>query len=270
MATLNSSSLKPASLAQSLWSLLILVVFAQTSGVAGEYREADVQDAVKGMSSLDQYERKSAAYKLTEMGAAAASALPVLKTAVASDESMSVRGEAAKALGNIGAAAEPAVPAIIAFLQDPDGGYDRAYAATALGDIARQPETSVPALLQALEKDIEPVVRQLAARALGAFKADAGVAVPALVKALQAGNKDVRDAAADGLSRIPARGRDVEILIPLLKDEIDSARLAACKSLGLCGQEAAKALPALETLTTDANAEVKEAAKAAIKGIKAR
>lgn len=254
-----------AAVAMSL--ALILNFGATTAAFAGEYREADVQAAIKALASKDQSERKSAAFKLTEMGTAATSAVPTLIEIVQTDDTMSVRGEAAKALGNIGAGAEPAVPALIAFLQSKDGGYERTYAASALGGIGKKPEQAVPALINALQHDQEPVVRELAARALGDFGSQAGDAIPALVEAIRTGDKDLRTAAAYGLAKIPARSSDAPVLIALLGDEIDSARLAAAKSLGGLGSDASDAVPALAKLLTDKDATVRGAAADALGAI---
>lgn len=253
--------------AVSMSLAVILNAVVALDAFAGEYREADVQAAVKALASKDQYERKSAAFKLTEMGTAAATAVPTLIEIVQTDETMTVRGEAAKALGNIGAAAEPAVPALIAFLQSEEGGYERTYAASALGGIGKKPEQAVPALINALQHDQEPVVRELAARALGDFGAQAGDAIPALVEAIRTGDKDLRTAAASGLAKIPARAADVPILIALLGDEIDSARLAAAKSLGGLGAHASDAVPALSKLLSDKDAGVRAAAADALGAI---
>ncbi|MBX9666512.1 MAG: HEAT repeat domain-containing protein [Candidatus Obscuribacterales bacterium] len=235
-------------------------VLCTSSAFAGDYREADVQAALKQLGSLDKYERKSAAFHLTEMGPAAVIAIPALIEVLQRDESMQVRGEVAHALGNIGPAASAAVPALITFLQSEEGGYERTYAASALGDIGKMPEQAVPALINALQHDQEPVVKQLAARALGDFGAGAASAVPALVDSIKNGDKDLRTAAACGLETIPAPQSEVAEITKLLSDEIDSARLAAAKSLAGLGPEAGTAVPALCALLADKNTSVKIAA----------
>lgn len=251
---------KSGNIAVSAISALSFCLFSTTTAIAGEYREADVQAALKQLASADRYERKSAAFRLTEMGPAAVNAIPALIEVLQSDESMQVRGEVAHALGNIGPAASAAVPALIGFLQSEEGGYERTYAASALGDIGKMPEQAVPALINALQHDREPVVKQLAARALGDFGAGAASAVPVLVESIKNGDKDLRTAAACGLEGIPAPQGEVAELTRLLSDEIDSARLAAAKSLGGLGPEAVAAVPSLCGLLTDKNANVKVAA----------
>ncbi len=246
---------------------LSLCLLNTANAIAGEYRESDVQAALKQLASSDRYERKSAAFRLTEMGPAAVNAIPALIEILQSDDSMQVRGEVAHALGNIGPAASAAVPALITFLQSDEGGYERTYAASALGDIGKMPEQAVPALINALQHDPEPVVKQLAARALGDFGARAASAVPALVESIKNGDKDLRTAAASGLETIPAPKSQVAELTQLLSDEIDTARLAAAKSLAGLGPEAVSAVPALCGLLQDKNTSVKVAAIAALGSI---
>lgn len=249
-------------------ALCLATVTTNQTALAAEYRESDVQSALHGLASQDREQRASAAFKLTEMGSAAVSAIPALIDVLQTDESMQVRGEAAKALGNIGSAADVAVPALITFLQGSEGGYERTYAATALGDIAKEPEQAVPVLIEALQHDQEPVVRELAARSLGGFGLQAAEGIPALVEAIQIGNKDLREAAACGLEKIPGRMQDLDMLISLLGDEIDSARIAGAKSIGAMGSKAQTAIPALERLLKDDNSSVRDAAQQAIQQIK--
>src|ERR1700733_6702534 len=111
---------------------------------AGDFRTSDVEAALKNLSSKDQLERKTAAYKLSEMGEAAKAAVPTLIEVLQTDPSMQVRGETSSALGHTGPGAEAAVPALIEFLMSMDGGYERTYAASALGDIGQHSEQAVP------------------------------------------------------------------------------------------------------------------------------
>jgi HEAT repeat protein len=226
----------------------------------GEFRASDVESVVQNLYSQDETERKSAAYKISEMGAEAKTTIPRLTELVQSDPVMNVRGEAANALGKMGPVAAPAVPALIEFLKSPDGGYERTYAAQALGQIRQRPADVVPVLTEAVKSDAEPVVRQLSARALGEFYTDAQSAVPVLVEALKKGDKEMREAAADGLKQIPAAPKDVPMLTELLSDEIDIARGAAARSLAGAGSEAVGAVPKLIVLLTDSNVSVRAAA----------
>jgi HEAT repeat protein len=255
--------------AQIALSFSLLLSFGVNCGSAKaeQYRHADVEAAIKGLSSSDDGERKSAGYHLSEMGPIAKDAVPNLIQLLINDTSPGVKGEACNALGHIGADAAPAVPAVIAFLQSSDGGYERTYAASALGDIGKQPEQSVPILIVALQKDPEPVVRQMAARALGVFGADAKSAVPALIESIKTGNKDLRESAAYGLERIPGAAKDVPALTALLSDDIDSARIAAAKSIGGAGSEAVGAVPQLIVLLTDKNVDVRSAGAKGLGGI---
>jgi HEAT repeat protein len=236
---------------------LLLSLGLTTAANAEQFRAADVENAMKGLSSEDQWERKSAAYHLSEMGPVAKDAVPGLIAILQNDPAAGVKGEACNALGRIGPEAAPAIPAVISFLQSTDGGYERTYAASALGNIGKQPETAVPVLIAAVQNDSEPVVKQLAARALGSFGAEAKDAVPVLILSIKNGNKEMREAAASSLEQIPCAPKDVPALTALLSDEIDSARSAAAKSIGGAGSEAVGAVPQLIALLKDSNSHVR-------------
>ncbi|MBS2001820.1 MAG: HEAT repeat domain-containing protein [Candidatus Obscuribacterales bacterium] len=244
-----------AKIALSLSMLLSLGLSCAAN--AEQFRAADVQAAIKGLSSRDDSDRKSAAYHLSEMGAVAKDAVPALIAVLQNDTSANVKGETCNALGHIGPDAAPAIPAIIAFLQSADGGYERTYAASALGNIGKQPEQAVPVLIATVQGDSEPVVRQLAARALASFGVDAKSAVPVLIESIKTGGKEMREAAACGLEQIPCSPKDVPALTELLSDEIDSARGAAAKSIGGAGSEAVGAVPKLIALLKDNNEHVR-------------
>ena len=117
-------------------SLLIASVYCCQNAQAEQYRQADVQAAIKELSSEDQWARKSAGFHLSEMGPTAKDAVPALTQVLLSDNFAGAKGEASNALGHIGPDAAPAIPALIAFLHSADGGYERTYAASALGSIA--------------------------------------------------------------------------------------------------------------------------------------
>jgi HEAT repeat protein len=234
---------------------------------AAESRDVDVQSAIQNLYNEDERERKSAAFTISEMGPEGKAAIPKLIELVQSDESMSVRGEAANALGKIGPTAAAAVPALIAFLESAGGGYERTYAAQSLGYIAKQPEKVVPVLLTHMNQDAEPVVRQLAARSLGAFAADARPALPDIIKAIKQGDKDMREAAISALASIPADKASVPAVTELLRDELDTARGAAARSLGGAGTDASDAVPRLITLLNDTNADNRKAAATALGSI---
>ena len=238
-----------------------------SSALAAEYRQSDVDNEVKHFSSSEQSERISAAYRISEMGPDAKSAVPGLIQLLDTDPSDQVRGQVAQALGRIGPAAIVAVPSLIAFLQNTKCGYERTYASSALGDIGLEPTQAVPALIYALQNDDEPVVRQLSARALRQFGVEAAPAIPALIDALKTGNKELRSAAAYGLSEIPARASDVLGLTDLLKDEIDESRAAAARSIGGAGGEASAAVPQLVLLLSDQNVSVRTAAAVGLGGV---
>ncbi len=236
---------------------LILLNLSCGSALAGQFRQSDVDEEVKHLASADSSERVSAAAHLGQMGTEAKSATAQLISLLDTDESSQVRAECAHALGNIGPAAAAAIPSLIAFLQNKKCGYDRAYAPTAIGQIGLDPDKSVPALILALQSDEEPVVRELAARALGDFGAKGTSAVPTLIDAIKKGNKDLREAAACGLAKIPGKASDVPELSELLQDDVDQARSAAARSIGGAGSEAVAAVPQLAKLLSDKNVDVR-------------
>lgn len=246
---------------------IAISVVAPLFAAADEYRASDVEDAIARLYSENQEERVSGAFKISEMGGAGKAAVPKLVEMLETDPIQSVRGQVAQALGKMGTTASSAVPALIAFLQSKDGGYERTYAATALGDIGALPEKTIPVLVNAVENDSEPVVQQLAARALGDFKGQATGAIPVLIKAIKNGNKDLRDAACDALTSIPASAKEVPALSELLDDQITSSRIAAAKSLAGAGADAAPALQTLIKMLSDSDANVRNAAAAGLAGI---
>jgi HEAT repeat protein len=244
-----------------LIGLLVSVSFGSLSAFAAEYRAADVEECIQKLYSNDQGDRASAGERLSEMGAEGKAAIPRLIEILDADPVMSVRGEAAKALGNIGKVASSSTPTLIAFLKNKDGGIERAYAATALGNIAAQPTESIAALIEVIQTDgDEPTVRELSARALGDFGAQASSAVPVLITCIKKGSKEMRDAAASSLAKIPATSRDVPALTEMLSDEVTVARCAAAKALSGAGSEAAGAVPTLTKMLADPNAEVRTVA----------
>lgn len=240
-------------LLQSAAALICLVSSVSNAhlGVyAAEYRRSDFEAAVKRLKESDQYQRKSAAYRLGEMGAEAQDALEPLIEILQSDEHDDVCGEVSNTLGKIGTGAEPAVPALIAFLQSKRSPIERCYAAAALGHIGRKPEVAVPALIGLLKSD-DPQLAGSSARALGDFHENGRPAIPDLVECIRKSEKDMRDAAAAGLSQIPCSQKDLALVIELFEDDIDVVRQSAAQSISGAGPEAAAAVPALIRLLLD-------------------
>lgn len=231
-----------------------------TNAWAAEYRSSDIQEYIQQLYSNSDEDRASAGERLSEVGPEAKAAVPRLIELVQRDPKMSVRGEAAKALGSIGPAAADAAPALISFVKNKDAGIERAYAATALGSIAAQAEVAVPTLAEIVQNDDQESVRQLCARALGDFGAKATSAVPVLINAIKTGKKELREAACDALSHIPAAPSDLNSLTEMLSDEISISKAAAAKALAGLGQQAAPAIPELIKLIKDSDERVRLAA----------
>jgi HEAT repeat protein len=252
------SSLTLAAVAASIFTS-----FLCSHAIAGRYRHADVEAAIKHLSDSDHYERKHGVYVIGEMGPEGKDAVPRLIELLQKDPFDDVRGEAASALARIGPDAEPAIPALIAFMKSQKDVVERSYAPYALGCIGKQPDLCVAAMVETINHDYSQVTIS-AVRALGSFGAGARPAIPSLIQAMKNGSMELREAAAYSLRSIPAGKENVPALTELLGDEIDCVRLAAATSLGGAGSEAAAAVPALTKLVGDSNHDV---AKAAITGL---
>lgn len=70
----------------------------------------------------------------------------------------------------------------------------------------------------------------------------------------------MREAAAFSLERIPCSAKDIPALTAMLGDDIDSARIAAARSIGGAGSEGVAAVPKLIALLSDKNSSVRSAA----------
>jgi HEAT repeat protein len=198
------------------------------------------------------------------------------------------RKRAALVLGWIG---EPAVPALLAALKEKDAAV-RKEAVTILGTISLRFKGLLEPLAGALS-DPDEKVRQAAT---GALLVIGKPAQPLLMAALKNNKATVRSAAADALGGIASRGTDLEkkdivaLLVPLLGDEEEvqlsvamammkigkpavpslitalaskkaAKRKGAAFALGLVGDGARAAIPALRDLCNDADPKVSAEAR---------
>lgn len=113
------------------------------------------------------------------------------------DEELAVRFRAAEAFSEMGGAAAAAIPGLMVAAKDEDA-LVRSRAVTALGNIGPKAKDAIPVLLDRLG-DKESIIAYRAAVGLGNIGADA---VPALMNALQSGDAQVREHAAIGLAVI--------------------------------------------------------------------
>jgi HEAT repeats/PBS lyase HEAT-like repeat len=158
-----------------------------------------IRDGFGRLPFHDADVRRSAADALSNIGPAAADAVPALAEAL-KDQDTGVRRSAAYALSNIGPAAAEAVQVLADALKNQNRDVRR-IAAKAFQRIGPAATNAVPALVNAL-KDQDTVVRLVAADALGKIGPTAVHAAAALAEALQDQDSDVRLRAAGALKSI--------------------------------------------------------------------
>ncbi len=209
-------------------------------------------------------------------------ALPAVIGKLGSSE-LAVRSAAIEAVGTHGQAASEAVPALTTLLDDATPKL-RMLAARTLGGLGRSAQLA-QARLTALLEDKEVEVREATVLALGSLELDVVTIRPALVRALRDERLEVRRAAARAIQRQGPQGvvflpdiiqlaesqtnfksverllrsfertgpdvRSLPELVNHLSHEQADVRLLAIKFLGLAGQKAKDAIPALERLRED-------------------
>lgn len=222
----------------------------------------DIAQLMKNLEDKDAQVRTRAAVALGEVGTDAKMAVPSLVKALReSDEG--TRRFVAEALDKIGPPAKADMGLLLSALKD-KSVEARIYAAAALGKLGADARSAVTPLLEAL-KDEDAGVRGQAARALGrAGKEVKDKVVPALNQALQDAEKDVRVAAADGLTMLAEDASDVPTLLALLKHNDEEVRLAGTKALAGLGAEAKEAVPELTAACKNPDKDVRRAAVAAL------
>ena len=153
----------------------------------GSFREdgaAAASEVEEALRNSDAEVRIAAAWALSQMGPAAAKAVPGLAKALTDPDPL-VRSMSAVALRSMGPKALDAVPALIAALSDPEPTV-RAPAADALGHIGPAAKAAVHALAERLAVPGEVVyVLRSDASALGDIGPEAASALPALQQVLK-------------------------------------------------------------------------------------
>ena len=218
------------------------------------------------LQSEDPDVRFAAAQMVESHGPAATEAIPAL-TRLLNDPASKIRTIAATTLGRFGKASQPAFPSLAMLLGDEDVAVREA-AAAILGSLELDAETVRPALARAL-RDEKAEVRRAAARAIPRLGPRGAILIPDII--LMAARKENQRSVDRLLRPFERTGPDVRSLPELIKQvehEQVAVRLLAIKFLGLAGRNASEALPALERIREDPNAEVRQQAKAACEQIK--
>jgi HEAT repeat protein len=170
---------------------------------------------------------------------------------------------ALKALALFGPEAKSAVAVLAeALVSGPDSS--RETVADLLGDIGPEAQDAIPALRTALAGDGDPSVRRKAAASLGAIGlADSGV-VNDLATALGDRDPRVGQQAAYALGQFRQQARDAiaQLVQSLSKDP--RVRLGSVDALGRIGVADAKAVEALLSALSDADAKIRERARFAL------
>ncbi len=194
-----------------------------------------------------------------------------------------VRYGAVSLLVVLGPDAEAAIPALIRTLTDsidsdaaePSGEDPARTAAWALGEVAPstdRADEAIAALTSVLPR-AGPARRNAVAYALGQFSRSAAVAIPALIDVLrqtQATDASVADgdSAAFALGQIAPGTASADEAIAALTVALDASsrytRIVAIKSLLRFRPVSVQALPRLQRLATDPDAEIRAAAAAAV------
>jgi len=232
----------------------------------GPLGRKSLSEVIVKLSSTDTEVRLAAAEFVGSHGRAAADAVPALN-ALLDDPAPRLQTIAAQTLGKLGKAAQPTFDRLTPLLSAEQAEVREA-AALALGSLELDAEVLRPHLAKAL-RDQKAEVRRAATRSIQRLGSDGALFVPDII--MLAENKENFRSVERLLRRFERSGPDVRSLPELVKQlEHNQAnvRLLAIKFLGLAGPSAQVAIPALEKLGEDSNAEVRKQAKAASEQIK--
>ncbi|SIN94144.1 HEAT repeat [Singulisphaera sp. GP187] len=220
------------------------------------------------LASPDPEVRFAAAELIGSHGQAAAEAVPAL-TALLDDSTPRLRTIAVRTLGGLGQSAQPALSRLIVLLGDEQIEVREATVLT-LGSLELDPGLIRPHLAKALRDDTTEV-RRAASKAIQRQGVQGVIFLPDII--LLAGNKESSRSAERLLRPFERTGpdpRSLPELVEQLGHDQDAVRLLAIKFLGLAGQKAKDAIPALERLREDPSAEVRKQAEAACEQIKTK
>jgi HEAT repeat protein len=225
----------------------------------GSVGGGDVTSLIKDLESQDARTRARAAKGLGDLGPEAQLAIPGLLKAIKDNDALTRRA-ASDALAKIGPAAKADLPALAGALKDNNLEVQR-YAAGAVGELGGDAESAVPELLE-LATSGDALLKQIVLRALG--KTGGGArdkVIPVLSEALKDSQKDVRVAAAEGLTSLSTgQSSDLPIFTALLKNQQDvEIRIQGARGLAKLGREAKPALGDLIAAAKDSDKKVRKA-----------
>ena len=208
--------------------------------------KAAVPALVRALGNGDPIFLQAVVDTLGRIGPVAVAALE--KTLRADHESEMARGYAAMALAQIADREEDVVPALVEALEYEVAGV-RMSAAEALGHAGQAARAAVPALIDRVTDPREDLlVREFAISALAKIDPGNAAVEEALVYTISDGNPRIYEAAVRALMKIRAwqeGAPDVNAEVERLIRELDSGSVAAAEALGLIGDEAEAAVPAL-------------------------
>jgi HEAT repeat protein len=210
--------------------------------------------------------RVAAVQMIESHGQSASAAVPALASLL-DDPSPKLRTTAAQALASMGKAAQPALGKLTSLLNAQQTEVREA-AVTALGSLGLEADAVRPQLVSAL-RDEKSEVRRAATRAIQRLGPQGAIFLPDII--LLAEKKENLRSVERMLRRFEGARPDARSLPELVKQldhKQDSVRLLAIKFLALAGPSAKDALPALERMREDANAEIRKQAAAASEKIK--
>ncbi len=249
--------------------------------------------------------RAGAIALLGRLGKNAKPALTPL-TEATKDSDMKVRIAAVETLGKMGSEAKAALPALVPLLKDSDKGMRQAVVFT-LGRFGPDAKDAIPNLIPLLEKDEVAAIRRDVVQTIAHFGPEGKPALPALLKALKEDKSDeVREQIALSLAKLEGEAADcvgdlkealrkeknktvrvflvrtisntqgegmknhVKDLADILVHEKEGeVRVALIQELGALGPAAKDAVAALENALGDAQVGVRDAAREALKRVKA-
>ncbi len=238
-------------------------VAAEALGLIGQNAKPALTALALSLKDSDGQVRVQTAQTLGKIGSDAKEAVPPLRTAL-KDAVIHVRLEAALALWRIDPT-ELHLPVVIGGLGDPSSPA-RADACRILGTFGPAAK-SAAAPLEKILSDKEAQVRQQGAEALG--KIGPAAASSAVLKKLFTDDEPlVRNASALAYWRITGQAKDsLEVLEKGLNDEDRLVKKITIQNLGDMGKAAQPLVPVLIDFLQEDDANLREAAKAALKKI---
>lgn len=236
-----------------LLALLLASCADRFDGRTAQEWSAEMIDPEKGPAALAQLERRGA------------EAIPIL-TAILREGPVQARIQAAALLARLGPDAAPAVPALAEALKSKEKGV-RGMAAIALGRIGEPAREALVPLDRALS-DGDVRVRVAASLAIYGITGDSAAPTRVLFRVFSSPDADVRAMAAEAFAEMGTP--IVEFLATSLKNEDETTRVNAAKTLSALGPGAAEARGALQAALDDKSEAVRAAAAEALTRLEPR